>query len=66
MALIVAALTLATLAVVPPLVDYAYVALAGQYRFTVRAPVGRCYGWYTPTGSAVHCYPAPTATKGTP
>jgi hypothetical protein len=64
MALIVAALTLATLAVVPPLVDYAYVALAGQYRFTVRAPAGRCYGWYTATGAALHCYPAATATVG--
>ena len=66
MALVVTALALATLAVVPPLVDYAYVALAGQYRFTVKAPAGRCYGWHTATGTQLRCYPAPTPTKGTP
>ena len=62
MLLVVTALALLPLAVVRPALDYARVALAGQYRFTVKAPAGRCYGWYTATGASVRCYPAPTPT----
>lgn len=42
--------------------DSALAALGGEYRFSVRAPAGRCYGWHNARASELRCYPAPTQT----
>ena len=42
--------------------DSALAALGGEYRFSVRAPAGRCYGWHNARASELRCYPAATAT----
>ena len=64
MLLLTAALTLCAygygLAVFTATVD----ALGGDYRFSARAPLGRCYGWRTMRSVEMRCYPSATATVG--
>jgi hypothetical protein len=60
--LLAACVFAAPLLLVRPALDYARVAIQGQYRFTISAPTGRCYGWYTTRGAAARCYARATAT----